>query len=79
MLLSFIFFLSSFYLSVISKFYKINFVILQKKKKKHSKSGFGGFIKIFIYLAALSLSYSMWNLVPCPEIDPRLSVLGVQS
>ena len=28
-------------------------------------------ILIFIYLAALSLSYSMWDLVPPPGIKPR--------
>ena len=37
------------------------------------------FIFIFIYLAALGLSYSTWDLVPWSEIEPGLSALIVQS
>ena len=34
---------------------------------------------IFIYLAVLGLSYSTWDLVPWPGIEPGLSALGAWS
>ena len=37
------------------------------------------FKKIFIYLAALRFSCSMWNLVPWPGIKPGLLTLSVES
>ena len=38
------------------------------------------FFKSFIYfnLAALGLSCCMWDLAPCPGIEPRPPALGVQ-
>ena len=35
--------------------------------------------KIFIHLAMLGLSCSMWDLVPWPGIEPKPSALGAQS
>ena len=35
--------------------------------------------KRFIYLAMPSLSYGMWDLVPCPGMEPRSPVLGAWS
>ena len=37
--------------------------------------------KSFLYfnLAALGLSCCMWDLAPCPGIEPRPPALGVQS
>ena len=35
--------------------------------------------KIFMYLTALGLSGSMWDLVPQPGIEPRPSALGTRS
>ena len=32
---------------------------------------------MFIYLAALGLSCSIWDIVPRPGIEPRLPALGV--
>ena len=47
---------------------------LCKKYKRMYK-----FLKVFIYLAAPGLSYSMWDLVPRPGIESRPPVLGAQS
>ena len=35
------------------------------------------FIYVFIYLAALSLSCHMWDLVPRPRIEPRHPALEI--
>ena len=35
--------------------------------------------KIFMYLTALGLSGSMWDLVPQPGIEPGPSALGTRS
>ena len=34
---------------------------------------------IFMYLTAPGLSCGMWDLVPCPGIEPEFPALGVQS
>ena len=36
-------------------------------------------LKIFIYLAVLGLSCSMWDLVPWPGMEPKPPALGAQS
>ena len=38
----------------------------------------GGFF-VFVYSAALGVSWGMWDLVPRPEIEPGALALGVQS
>ena len=38
-----------------------------------------GFFFFLIYLAALGLSYSIWDLVPRPGIESRPPALGVLS
>ena len=37
------------------------------------------FYSLFIYLAVLGVSWGMWDLVPWPEVEPRLRALGVRS
>ena len=37
------------------------------------------FYSLFIYLAVLGVSWGMWDLVPWPEVEPRLRALGVWS
>ena len=36
-------------------------------------------IYIFIYLAVLGLCCGMWDLIPCPKIEPRSPALGARS
>ena len=37
------------------------------------------FLFIYVYLASPGLSWSMWDLVPQPGIEPRFPALGTQN
>ena len=56
-----------------------NHFVLISRKNQFSSPFFFFFYLMFIYLAALGLSCSIWDLVPWSGIKPRPSALGVQS
>ena len=57
----------------IGRLYYSNISLLHNLKQVFKK------ILIFIYLAALGLSCSTWDLVPQPETEPRPPALGAWS
>ena len=68
--------------SEIAHLMKDNFMRLIKEGVVHSERGEKTLTFVFnnyLYLIALGLSCSMWDLVPWPGIEPNTQALGAQS
>ena len=69
-------------LSSLKQHIHMNYVFFPQSKILRRSFSFSFFKKksfIYFNLAALGLSCCMWDLAPCPGIEPRPPALGAQS